>query len=120
MEKFITEEEILNQASKLVEQIKKDAIYQEYILIRKKLENNKEIMAKIKYIKTLQQKYIKSAYLNKEIETKLNKVTNELMAMSLYQEYLLKQKKLNDILTNFEEGLNQAFTMILENDIPNK
>ena len=113
MEKLVSNEEILDKALELVKEIKNDKEYREYVTLRNKIKSNKEIMKRIENIKTLQKQYIKSAYLDDEIKVKLDKELSELEDIPLYKEYLLKEKKINNILTTIKEGINVSFENIL-------
>ena len=113
MEKLVSNEEIENKAKELVQAIKDDDKYKEYINLRKKLKDNKDIMSKMQEVKRLQKEYVKGAYLDKEIETKLNSLLKELEQNSLYQEYLAKEKEINKILNDINEGLNIIFNRLL-------
>ena len=113
MEKLVSHEEILDKALELVKEIKNDKEYREYVTLRNKIKSNKEIMKRIENIKTLQKQYIKSAYLDDEIKVKLDKELSELEDIPLYKEYLLKEKKINNILTTIKEGINVSFENIL-------
>ncbi len=113
MEKLVSNEEILGKALELVKEIKNDKEYREYITLRDKVKSNKEIMERIDNIKTLQKQYIKSAYLDDEIKVKLDKELRELEGISLYKEYVLKEKKINNILISIKEGINSSFDNIL-------
>ena len=113
MEKLVSNEEILDKALELVKEIKNDKEYREYVTLRNEIKSNKEIMERIENIKTLQKQYIKSAYLDDEIKVKLDKELSELEDIPLYKEYLLKEKKINNILISIKEGINSSFDNIL-------
>ncbi len=113
MEKLVSNEEIKEKARELVKALKEDKRYQDYISLRNELKNNKDIMDKMNKIKSLQKDYVKSAYLNKEIELKLKELNKELEKNSLYKDYITKEKEINNILINITEGLNIAFINIL-------
>ncbi len=113
MEKLVSNEEILDKALELVKEIKNDKEYREYVTLRNEIKSNKEIMERIENIKTLQKQYIKSAYLDDEIKVKLDKELSELEAIPLYKEYVLKEKKINNILISIKEGINSSFDNIL-------
>ena len=78
MEKLVSNEEIKEKCEELVKALKEDKKYIEYIRLREELKNNKDIMSKMQEIKSLQKRYIKSAYLDKDIELKLNELNKEL------------------------------------------
>lgn len=113
MEKLVSNEEILDKALELVKEIKNDKEYREYVTLRNEIKSNKEIIKRIENIKTLQKQYIKSACLDDEIKAKLDKELSELEDIPLYKEYLLKEKKINNILISIKEGINSSFDNIL-------
>ena len=113
MEKLVSNDDIKRKAEELVKALKEDKRYKEYIRLRDELKNNKDVMNKMKIIKSLQKEYVKSAYLNKEIELKLDELNKELENNFLYKDYITKEKEINDILMNITEGLNITFNNIL-------
>ena len=113
MEKLVSNEEIETKAKELVQAIRDDDKYKEYMNLRQELKENDDIMSKMQEVKRLQKEYVKGAYLDKEIETKLNSLLKELEQNSLYQEYLAKEKEINNILNDISEGLNIIFNKLL-------
>ena len=92
MEKLVSNDDIKRKAEELVKALKEDKRYKEYIRLRDELKNNKDVMDKMKIIKSLQKEYVKGAYLNKEIELKLKELNKELENNSLYKDYITKEK----------------------------
>lgn len=117
MEKLVSNEEIEEKALELVKNIKKDKDYKEYIELRKKIKSNKEIIEAIDRVKSLQKSYVNSAYLDDNIKQELDNELSLLESIPLYKEYLIKEKKINNILINIREGLNVIFEDILNNKI---
>ena len=117
MEKLVSNEEIEEKALELVKTIKKDNDYKEYIELRKKIKSNKEIIEAIDSVKSLQKSYVNSAYLDDNIKQELDNELSLLESIPLYKEYLIKEKKINNILINIREGLNIIFEDILNNKI---
>ena len=113
MEKLVSNDDIKRKAEELVKALKEDKRYKEYIRLRDELKNNKDVMNKMNKIKTLQKDYVKSAYLNKEIELKLDELNKELENNFLYKDYITKEKEINNILINITDGLNITFNNIL-------
>lgn len=113
MEKLVSNEEIKEKCEELVKALKEDKKYIEYIRLREELKNNKDIMNKMQEIKSLQKRYIKSAYLDKDIELKLKELNKELEKNTLYKDYISKEKEINNILMTITEGLNITFINIL-------
>ena len=117
MEKLVSNEEIEKKALELVKVIKNSNDYKEYLKLRKEIKSNKDIMEKIDKVKILQKSYVKSAYLDNNIKQELDNELNKLESIPLYKEYLIKEKKINNILINIREGLNIIFEDILNNKI---
>lgn len=117
MEKLVSNEEIEEKALELAKTIKKDKDYKEYIELRKKIKSNKEIMKVIDRVKSLQKSYVNSAYLDNNIKQELDNELSRLESIPLYKEYIIKEKKINNILINIKEGLNVIFEDILNNKI---
>lgn len=115
MEKLVSNEEILEQARILVNTIKEDDTYKEYINLRKKISMEEEIMQRIERVKNLQKQYVRGAYLDKSLELSIQEELKKLESFPLYKEYLLKTKKVNNIFETMEEGLNILFDNILNN-----
>ena len=117
MEKLVSNEEIEEKALELVKVIKASNDYKEYLELRKEIESNKEIMDLIDKVKMLQKAYVKSAYLDDKIKQELDNELDRLESIPLYKEYLIKEKKINNIMINIKEGLNVIFENILNNKI---
>ena len=117
MEKLVSNEEIEEKALELVKTIKKDKDYKEYIELRKKIKSTTEIIEAIDRVKSLQKSYVKSAYLDNNIKQEWDNELSFLESIPLYKEYLIKEKKINNILINIREGLNIIFEDILNNKI---
>ena len=113
MEKLVSNDDIKRKAEELVKALKEDKRYKEYIRLRDELKDNKDVMDKMKIIKSLQKEYVKGAYLNKEIELKLDELNKELENNFLYKDYITKEKEINNILINITDGLNITFNNIL-------
>ena len=117
MEKLVSNEEIESKALELVKLIKDSNDYTEYLKLKKKIKSNEEIMEKIDKVKALQKSYVKSAYLDNKIKQEIDTELDRLESIPLYKEYLIKEKKINNIMINIKEGLNVIFEDILNNKI---
>ncbi len=113
MVKLASNDEIIEVTRTLVKAIKQDKSYHDYLTLREKIINNKEIMLKMKKIKELQQKYVKSAYLDTNIELELKKELKALETIPLYKEYIIEEKKINNIFSSIKEGIDILFNNIL-------
>ena len=110
---MLSNEEIIKKAHDLVNIIKNSNTYKDYITVRNLVAKDSLLLNEINKVKALQKDYVKSAYLNKEIELKLKELNKELENNSLYKDYITKEKEINDILMNITEGLNITFNNIL-------
>ncbi len=117
MEKLVSSKEIEDKARQLVETIKKNKDYKEYLKLKEEIKNSEEITTKIKEVKILQKQYVKSAYLDKKIEKELNDKLNTLNSISLYKEYINKEQKIRYLLNTIKDGLNIVFEDILNQEI---
>ena len=117
MEKLVSNEEIEDKALELVKVIKDSNDYKEYLKLKEKIKDDEEIMDLIDKVKVLQKSYVKSAYLDNKIKQELDNELARLESIPLYKEYLIKEKKINNIMMNIKEGLNVIFEDILNNKI---
>ena len=117
MEKLVSNEEIEDKALQLVKIIKDNNDYKEYLKLKEKIKDDEEIMEHIDKVKVLQKSYVKSAYLDNKIKQELDNELARLESIPLYKEYLIKEKKINNIMINIKEGLNIIFEDILNNKI---
>ncbi len=113
MEKY-QDREIIEKIEELVKVIKQDKLYQDYKTLRKKVFENKTIMKEIQKIKALQKKYVKSAFLDSTIEKEIEVRKKRLEEVPLYLSYQQKEEELNSLFSLLKEGLNDAFSSLLE------
>ena len=99
MEKSMNKE-ILNKTEDLVATIEESNLYQEYLLLKEKLEKNDKAKMLIKEIKVKQKELVHKKY-NKEnfieLEMELENLERKLYQIPLYSEFIEKQNELNDI-----------------------
>ena len=103
-----------NKIEELFKTIKESKEYKDYIEIEKIIDNNKEIKSLISLIKRLQQQSVKLEYNKdikyKEIDKEIKEKVKQLNSIPIYQEYIKKMDKLNDILSasssNIEKYIN--------------
>lgn len=99
MEKSMNKE-ILNKTEDLVATIEESNLYQEYLLLKEKLEKNDKAKMLIKEIKVKQKELVHKKY-NKEsfieLEMELENLERKLNQIPLYSEFIEKQNELNDI-----------------------
>jgi len=105
--------EILNQTEELVKSIEKSELYQNYLLLKEKLDKNEKAKNLIEKIKSKQKDLVHKKY-NKEdtlsLEKELDELESKLNEIPLYCEFTEKQSELNDIFydikTQIEECIN--------------
>ena len=113
---LVTNEEILAKSKSLVAEIKELELYHDYCTLQEQVAQNEELMAEIKKVKELQKAYVKSAYLDKNIEINLKEKLKVLEDNPLYCDYINKEEALNNILSDIKEGLNIAITKFINED----
>lgn len=109
MEKLMNN--IQNKIDKLFDNLEESALYKDFINIKEKLLNNKEIMNTINEIK----RYQKLATNNKDIvlEKNIRKLYTKLEAYPLYQSYLIKKDELEEELYMVKSIFENYFKELL-------
>ncbi len=113
---MLSNEEIIKKAHDLVNIIKNSNTYKDYITVRNLVAKDSLLLNEINKVKALQKDYVKSAYLDKTIEEELNKMLERLQENTLYQDYIAKEKELNNILLMIKEGLNTTIDELINTD----
>ena len=113
---LVTNEEILAKSKALVAEIKKLELCHDYFILQEQVAQSEELRSEIKKIKELQKAYVKSAYLDRNIEIKLKEKLKVLGDNPLYCDYINKEEALNNILSDIKEGLNVAITKFINED----
>ena len=113
---MLSNEEIIKKAYDLVNIIKNSDTYKDYIKIRALVAKDSLLLNEINKVKALQKDYVKSAYLDKTIEEELNEILERLQENTLYQDYIAKEKELNNILLMIKEGLNTTIDELINTD----
>lgn len=113
---MLSNEEIIKKAHDLVNIIKNSNTYKDYITVRNLVAKDSLLLNEINKVKALQKDYVKSAYLDKTIEEELNEILERLQENTLYQDYIAKEKELNNILLMIKEGLNTTIDELINTD----
>ncbi|HIS39084.1 MAG TPA: YlbF family regulator [Candidatus Onthousia faecavium] len=113
---MLSNEEIIKKAYDLVNIIKNSDTYKDYIKIRALVAKDSLLLNEINKVKALQKDYVKSAYLDKTIEEELNEILERLQENTLYQDYIAKERALNNILIMIKEGLNTTIDELINTD----
>ena len=109
MEKLMNN--IQNKIDKLFDNLEESALYKDFVNIKEKLMNNKEIMNTINEIK----RYQKLATNNKDIvlEKNIRELYTKLESYPLYQSYLIKKDELEEELYMVKSIFENYFKELL-------
>ena len=94
--------EVLKKTDELVDIILSSNEYKRYMLIKKKLEDHKNIQEKIEQIRKLQQHVVKNNLTNKEEDRILKEKIKEIESIPIYNDYLNAIDDLNNYLKPIE------------------
>ena len=97
--------DILLKVDELLSLIKESPIYQKYLLLQEKMENNIELKSLINEVRSLQ-KEIVNGYHKEDI---LNEKMKLLEDNPLYREYNNTLSEINNLFTIIENTLNNYF-----------
>ncbi len=103
---------IQDKIDELFNELEKSKLYKDYVLVKKQLENDEEIMKLISEIK----RYQKIATNNKDmsVEEKIKKLYCELESYPIYQSYLIIKENLNEELFMIKETFEKYFKDVLK------
>ena len=113
---MLSNEKKIKKAHDLVNIIKNSNTYKDYITVRNLVAKDSLLLNEINKVKALQKDYVKSAYLDKTIEEELNEILERLQENTLYQDYIAKERALNNILIMIKEGLNTTIDELINTD----
>lgn len=103
---------IQDKIDELFNELEQSKLYKDYVLVKKQLENDEEIMKLISEIK----RYQKVATNNKDmsVEEKIKKLYEKLESYPIYQSYLIIKENLNEELFMIKETFEKYFKDILK------
>lgn len=99
--------------SDVVDAIVNSSEYQECIAIKKRMEDNDEITMRIKKIKMLQKKYLRTNDL--EVEKELKELEEELLEIPIYYEYNKRLEIVNQKIQYVTDEMNDYFSKLFQN-----
>jgi len=85
--------------------------YKKCIIIKNKMKDNKYLVELIDKVKRLQKEYIKTN--NKDIKCELDSCIEELNSIPIYNIYLEKLGKVNDMISYVIDELNDYFYKVV-------
>ncbi len=103
---------IKKEIDELFNEFENSKLYQDYLNIKKQLNNNNEILNLIEEIKRLQKIIVNTNDLS--IETKLNDLSKQLKSYPIYQNYIDIINRINDELYIISDEFDKYFRKILE------
>jgi cell fate (sporulation/competence/biofilm development) regulator YmcA (YheA/YmcA/DUF963 family) len=106
---------IKNEIDELFDELEKSKLYNDYVAIKKKIENNNEIMNLINEIKRLQK--IATNTHDEIIEKEIKESYKRLESYPIYQSYLIIKDELEEELFEIKEQFDNYFKEILSLDI---
>ncbi len=106
---------IKNEIDELFDELEESKLYNDYVVIKNKLENNNEIMNLISEIKRLQK--IATNNHDEVIEKEIKKLYKRLESYPIYQSYLIIKDELEEELFEIKEQFGNYFKEILSLDI---
>ena len=105
-------EELDKSLEEVVLCIKNSKDYKECIEIKEKMKSNEELIKMIEDIKLLQKKYIKSNY-DSNIKKELDNLEEKLNSIPIYNMYIEKLNKVNELIDYVKDDLNDYFYNLL-------
>ena len=103
---------IYNKIDVMFDGFEQSKLYKDYISVKEKLKNNKEIMDIIEEIRRLQK--IATNNNDEVVEKKLKKLFDKLNSYPIYQSYLILKDEINDELFLVKESFDKYFNEILK------
>ena len=101
--------EITKKIDEIISDIENSSIYQEYLSLKEKIKNDKELMELINKVRIMQ----KDVLHHKETKENLEKLVNELNNHPLYREYNNVVYEINNTYGIIESSLNNYFNDII-------
>ena len=101
-------EELSKSIDELVSVVINSKEYQNVIELKKKMNDNKELINLINEVKVLQKKYVKSAY-DKKLKEELEIKEKELNSIPIYSIYNENLSIVNEMISLIKDELNNYF-----------
>ena len=101
-----------NSLNDLINYIKNSNEYRTCIELKNKMNDNDEVNALVKQVKSLQQKYIKSNY-DENIKKELDEINSKLDNIPIYVIYKQNLEKVNNMINLVKDELNDYFDKLL-------
>lgn len=115
MEKFVNSK-IFKEMDNLVNLIKETKIYNNYLTLNNKLEENEHIKNLVNNIKTINKDLVQAEHFGRVndiimLEEKLEKITKDLNTIPLYNEYIKACLELSELIDGINSKMNRYFNI---------
>lgn len=113
MEKFMNKK-IMEKTEELVSTLEQSSLYQNYRMLKEKLEKNETVKKLVNEIKKKQKQLVRLTYEKQDtqyLEQELSNLESELKQIPLYSEFMETQEQLNDILYEIKTQIEQCFDL---------
>ena len=111
MVKSLNNKEILDKVDEIIKEIESSSDYQKYLLLKEKINNNKDFVLLINKVRQMNKDYTHNLVKKDELDC----ITNELNNHPLYREYLNTISVINNEFSIIENAINNYFKKKLEN-----
>lgn len=104
--------EIIDKVEEIVTFLENSQEYQEYLFLKKKMEDHPQIPSLIKKIKSLQKKLVKKSFQHEDTEEErkeLSSLEKQLEEIPLYVDFLRVQEELNDVFSYLHDRIESLF-----------
>lgn len=115
MESFVSDL-ILKKVDEIVVTIQDSREYQDYQILKEKMNSNQHILKLIEEIKTKQKELVRKKYNHddtKKLEEELYDLENELKIIPLYCDFLEKQIELNQVFVSIKDKIERFLDNIM-------
>ena len=101
----------MEKLDKVINYIINSEEYKECISIKEKMNDNTELIKLIDEVKNLQKKYIKTN--NVSVKEELDNCINRLNSIPIYNVYMEKLNKVNEMIDYVQDELNDYFYKVV-------
>ena len=101
----------MEKLDKIINYILKSKEYRECISIKEKMSDNTELIKLIDEVKNLQKKYIKTN--DNSVKEELDNCINKLNSILIYNIYMEKLDRVNDMIDYVQDELNDYFYKVV-------
>lgn len=112
-------EKLNKSLDEVIASIKDSKDYKDCVDLKKQMDSNKELTSLINLVKELQKKYVRSNY-DSKVKEELKKEENKLNEIPIYNTYLKKLERVNNMIDYVKDSLNTYFDNLLNKNTSKK